>query len=420
MKIELFIEKILRTIKGQIIFVPLLLIYLAIILLAYSHNLQYDELRYVMFAKNLSQGYYSPIHDINLWNGPGYPIILLPFILLKLNFLTARILNAFLLFLAVIYFYSTLRNYINQKYASYISYVLGLYPPLLRDLPMLFTEILVFFLMCGFIYHFCKFIQKDTRDGWQLTISSLYLAFIALTKIIFGYVILATIVISLILYALQKNKGMMKVLSVNIIALIFCLPYLFYTYSLTGKIFYWGTSGGMSLYWMSTPYSGEYGNWYYEKQVYSEPQLFANHHEIFDRIAKLDKVRQDEALTKQGLKNIQEHPKKYLFNWMCNVGRLLFSYPFSYKLQSPNTFFYLVPNMFIVVLSCLCIYPSIIRYKDIPFEIVVLLLISVIYYGGSTLLSAYERQFHPVLPILFLWISFTLLRITKIRICDAG
>ena len=38
------------------------------------------------------------------------------------------------------------------------------------------------------------------------------------------------------------------------LALVWCLPYLAHTYSLTGRWFYWGSSGGMSLYWMSTPY----------------------------------------------------------------------------------------------------------------------------------------------------------------------
>jgi len=207
-----------------------------------------------------------------------------------------------------------------------------------------------------------------------------------------------------------------KVLAVNIIAMLFCLPYLFYTYSLTGKMFYWGTSGGMSFYWMSTPYSGEFGNWYDWSQVYAEPQLSANHHEFFDRIAQMDNVRRDEEFKKQALINIREHPQKFLTNWMCNLGRLLFSYPFSYKLQSPSTFYYLIPNMFLVVLAILCVYPTIIRYHNLPFEIIILLLISLIYLGGSTLLSAYERQLRPVFPILFLWISFTLLRIVEIRL----
>lgn len=162
----------------------------------------------------------------------------------------------------------------------------------------------------------------------------------------------------------------------------------------------------MSLYWLSTPYPGEFGSWQAWSTIAAEPQLYANHHEFLDRIAPLNGVRQDEEFKKQALKNIQEYPGKFLFNWMCNIGRMLFSYPFSYTMQSPTTFFYLIPNMFLVVLSTLCIYPTIIRYNDIPFEIIVLLLITIVYLGGSSLLSAYERQLRPVFPIIFLWLSF--------------
>jgi hypothetical protein len=401
--------------KHNIKFLPLLLLYAFIILLAYHNNLQNDEIRYVAFAKNLSQGFYSPPEQINLWSGPGYPLALAPLVALKLDGLPARMLNAFFLFFAVIYFYHTLGIYIKGKYAFYIAYLFGLYPPLLRDLHLLLTETLVYFLICGFIYHFGKLMQDDAKIAGPLTISSLFLAFIALTKIIFGYVILTMIIISFVAYAFKRKKNLMKLLSLNLIAMFFCWPYLFYTYSLTGKIFYWGTSGGMSLYWLSTPYDGELGNWYARSQVYSEPQLYAHHHDFFDRLAKLDTVRQDEEFQKEALRNIREHPQKFLYNWMCNVGRLLFSYPFSYKRQSPTTFFYLIPNMFIVVLSALCIYPTIIRYQDYPFAIITLLLITVIYLGGSTLLSAYERQLRPVFPILFLWISFTLFRVVAIR-----
>ncbi len=402
--------------KAKFYFLPLLLLYVAIILLAYHNNLQDDEIRYVTFARNLSQGFYSPADNINLWSGPGYPLLLLPFVILKLDGLPIKILNAFLLFFAVIYFYNTLKIYLDQKYALYISYILGLYPPILRDLHMILTETFVCFLICGFIYHFCKLLQHEATNRFHLVIASLYLAFIALTKIIFGYVILIVIAIFFVVSAIRRKKSVMKVLAVNIIAMLFCLPYLFYTYSLTGKMFYWGTSGGMSLYWMSTPYSGELGNWCDWSQVYAQPQLYANHHQFFDRIAPLDNVQRDEEFKKQGLRNIWAHPQKFLANWMCNLGRLLFSYPFSYKLQSPTTFFYLIPNMFLVVLSILCIYPTITRYHNVPFEIIILLLISVIYLGGSTLLSAYERQLRPIFPILFLWISFTLLRIMEIRI----
>ncbi len=62
-------------------------------------------------------------------------------------------------------------------------------------------------------------------------------------------------------------------------ALIWCVPYLLMTYSLTGKPFYWGSSGGLSLYWMSTPYDTEMGDWFSKIDVKERPELF--HHRDF-------------------------------------------------------------------------------------------------------------------------------------------
>ena len=40
-----------------------------------------DECRYISFAENLLNGFYSPsAPNINLWSGPGFPIILMPLV----------------------------------------------------------------------------------------------------------------------------------------------------------------------------------------------------------------------------------------------------------------------------------------------------------------------------------------------------
>ena len=71
--------------KNILIFLPLLAFYIIFVCTTAFDLFLGDEGRYVMFAENLAQGYYSPEADINLWNWPGYPLILLPFVLLKLH-----------------------------------------------------------------------------------------------------------------------------------------------------------------------------------------------------------------------------------------------------------------------------------------------------------------------------------------------
>ena len=77
---------------------PFLLIYLALInLWVLPTSLSGDEGRYIMFSKNLLNGFYSPsFPNINLWNGPGYPIFITPFIALDIPISVIRLFNGFL------------------------------------------------------------------------------------------------------------------------------------------------------------------------------------------------------------------------------------------------------------------------------------------------------------------------------------
>jgi hypothetical protein len=201
--------------------------------------------------------------------------------------------------------------------------------------------------------------------------------------------------------------------------LLWCIPYLLVTYSWTGKVFYWATSGGMSLYWMSSPYAGELGSWFSDDDVQAMPEL-SPHRGFFAEIADLSEVERDEAFKRQALDNIIHYPSRFLMNWIANVGRLLFSYPFSYTPQKIGTYFYLLPNMFLVVFLLLSVYPASLRYRAIPYEIRALLLFALIATGGTSLLCAYDRQFRPQVPIFLLWIAIVYSRILRIEMRSPG
>lgn len=254
-------------------------------------------------------------------------------------------------------------------------------------------------------------------NSWfHLLAASVYLGYLALTKVFFGYVILAGLLSFLVFFIWRRTAREKKTIYVYLMALILCIPYLFYTYSLTGKVFYWGTSGGLSLYWMSTSYNtNEYGSWFPPKKVKEIPEL-TPHRDFYDKISNFSEVARDDAFKKQAIENITRYPLKYLVNWVANIGRLLFSYPFSFTSQKLSTYFYIVPNMFIVVLFILSVYPAILRRRFIPYEIYALLLFNFIAFGGTSLLSAYDRQFRPLVPVLFLWLSFVYVRILKIEV----
>jgi 4-amino-4-deoxy-L-arabinose transferase-like glycosyltransferase len=373
------------------------------------HGLRIDEDRYVAFARNLTQGYYSPPGRLNLWNGPGYPLVLAPFLALNLPWAAARLLNVVLLYLALLYLFRVLRAYVPARIAYVGVYSVGLMPVVVEHLPRLLTEPLCMFLISGFAYHLCK--AHRHGPGWRLhlVIAAVFLGYAALTKVLFGYVIAAAIVILLATFVVVRRRSLLKSLIVACLGLLVCMPYLSYTYSLTGRLFYWANSGGLSLYWMSTPYDREYGDWLVPVKPWLRHTDKGKNH--FDLLAELEDQRpleRDDTLKKTAIHNIGSHPGRYARNWGANLGRLFCNYPFSYVDQTPETYWYLIPGVLLAALLGLTAYPAWIMRGRIPHEITALAAVALLYIGGSSLLSAFNRMLMPVLPLLAIWICYVL------------
>ena len=406
--------------KANTNLLPLFFLYVLVIFLRSSGSLEGDEGRYVAFAQNLSEGHYSPLDGAYLPAGPGYPLVLLPFAFLKWPWLVAKFLNGLFLFLAILFFFHTLSFYLKEKQAFLFSYFLGLYPLFLKNIHQLYTETFVVFLISGFMFYFCRAFRGQRKAGISFWLSAAFLGYLALTKVFFGYVLLAGFSFFLIFYLVKKTEDLKRSFLVYLIALLFCVPYLLYTYSLTGKIFYWGHYGGSSLYWMSTPFEGELGDWrgngpWHLQQTGSE-SLIKNHGKFFEEILKLNYTEWDERLKAKALENISQHPSKFTENWLCNLGRLFFNFPYSETSQRLSTLLYVFTNMFVVVPSFLCVYPTYVGRKHYPPELFYLLFFACVSLLGSSLLSAYERHFRILVPILSLWIFFTLTRVVRIEV----
>src|SRR4030042_3798868 len=91
---------------------PLFVLYCIIFSLSANGSLDYgDEPRYAMYAENLTKGFYAPTDTRLLWNGPGYPLLLSPFVIFKVPWIYAKMLNPAFIFLAVCFFYTTIRSF---------------------------------------------------------------------------------------------------------------------------------------------------------------------------------------------------------------------------------------------------------------------------------------------------------------------
>jgi hypothetical protein len=283
-------------------------------------------------------------------------------------------------------------------------------------IPLVMTETLALFLMCGFAFHLSRS-RREGRLKWgHIAGAAAFLGYLALTRVIFGYVIPAVLLVVAVLYLANRRRAALRYVVVCGLALVVCLPYLYYTHSITGKVYYWGNSGGMSLYWMSSPYEGELGDWHHMRAAITDPDLAADHSAFFSQLGGLSAVERDEALRQRAIANIKAHPGKYFKNWIANVGRLLFGYPKTQSVPRLRTLLDVVPGMFLTVIGILCIYPTCVGRRQIPQEIWFLLLLGLVYFGGSSLLSGLHRFMLPVTPICFLWISFLLARVVRIRI----
>ncbi len=415
MSLKKLYQKVNTPTSPLLLFFPLLLMYLLLLMLLANNTLEGDEGRYFAYAQNLLKGQYALTDGIFLWNGPGYPLFLVPFLYLNIPIWGITFVNAFLHYFSICLFYKSTRLYVEHHRAILFAYILGLYWMPFKTIASLLTEPLFFFLISLFTYAVCKYFhlqqqQKPSTLGFVGL--SILLAYIILTKVIFAYIVPCLIIVLLLLYIFLKKEFILKSIYICSLAIFLCTPYLYYTYTLTGQWYYWGNSGGMSLYWMSNPHPEEYGDWQNEtfttaKGVAGAQEKFqANHQQFFNQIATLDPIAKDEAFKEKAFQNIYNQPIKYFKNWLCNIGRLFFNYPFSYYPHSLSTFGNILPNMFIAVFMLLFSIPTILQFWRLPFAIQFLLLFCFIYLFVSSLVSCYPRMLYVVAPIIFLWLFY--------------
>jgi hypothetical protein len=285
------------------------------------------------------------------------------------------------------------------------------------------SETFVFFLITGISYLAYKVFNQEKLITRQLLLLSFLLGYLALTRFLFGYVLLAALAVYLIAWLLRRKQQYKKATLIFTFALVVTLPWLAYTYSLTDRIFYWGNAGGTTLYWISNPNEEEYGEWFNvalqpnESVDGNDPQakqkLETNHRRIIDSLMQFEGVARDDAFKQKGLENIRDHPGKYVRNVIANTGRLLFNYPMSYRKHGIGTLANAAPNLVLVTAILFLLIPAIKMRKQIPFFIKFLLLIAIIYFAGSAMISATIRMFYILFPILAVAVFFAGSRINN-------
>ena len=406
-----------------LIFSPFLAIFILLVLKLHSDKMEGDESRYIMYAQNLLQGFYSPKNFVFLWNGPGYPLFLVPFLYFKFPLITIPLANALMQYMSIVFLFKSIKAYANTKVALTASLAWGLYYLGYQEIPSILTEPFTSFLMSSLLLTITSYYTKGNKN--YLYISGVVIGLIVLTKFIFGYILLIMIIFwaAVFLFFRIKNIAKPKIKSLLIalgIAFAIVTPYLAYTYNLTGRVFYWGNSGGMNLYWMSTPYENEFGDWFPETlfngQEVGGPTLYKNHLSDFTYFLTLKGVESDDAYKKKGIENIKKHPIKYLRNWFTNQGRLWFNFPQTGFSHTERGLLRFVPNAILLTFFILSLYLWGVNFRKCPLEINFLALFILAYLALSSLISALPRQLTISVPILLFWISYIQFRSTKVKI----
>ncbi len=414
-----------------LLFLPFLFLYVVFVLVMYSVPNRGDEPRYFRYANNLLQHLYSnSASSLDLTNGPGYPVLILPFVALHLPKICIILMNAVFHYLSIVFLFKSLQQFVTFRKALIFSFLWACYYIAYQQMFSVTTETVTMFLMSLLIFFIVKAYNQKSIKGTRkyIFLSGFILGYIVLIKVIFGYVVLFMLASLFLLWIFNKKSiNYRRGLVILLIAFATFTPYLIYTYYLTGRVFYFGAASD-TLYWMSSPYQGEYGDWkgslglnpvdYGNYNIPgSDDSLVAHHKKDFDEIYNLKgDIEQGDRFQKIAINNIKSHPFKYAQNVFFNMGRIFFHYPFSYAVQRPKSLYVMPANGIILTFILLCLIPTLLYWRKIIFPLRFLLFIALLYLGASSLVSAETRMLTIIVPILIFWFGYIVQKTIKLNI----
>jgi 4-amino-4-deoxy-L-arabinose transferase-like glycosyltransferase len=389
--------------------IPLLALYLAA--WAFFPARPDDEASYVVLAERLTEGYYVTGDDDaildpdpaspDLWFGPGLPALLAPLVAVDAPLSVLRLASVAALFAAVLLFYVLARERWGPRVGVVGAYALGLYVPFLGLLSNLHSEVLAVLCVVVGMLGLARFVERRGL-GW-LALGSAGLAGLALTRVAYGWVLSVALVLLLVWWLVRHSRSSGRAAAVLALALALCIPWLAYTHAKTDRLFVWGNSGSLSLYWMASPYRGDLGDWHQAHLVFTDPAL-RPHRAFFESLRGLTLAEQNAEIEREARRNILDHPDKYAENVVANVSRMLFNAPYSRTLQQTNDLFYALPNAILLGAFALCVLVLVPRRRALPPETGVFALLGVTAFALHALVAAYPRMLAPIVPLL-VWLT---------------
>jgi hypothetical protein len=414
---------------------PILLLFVVNIFFLGKNIPLSDGIRYWKTASDILNGFQNTtvIESHLLLNGPLYPFILAIFKGIGFTVKASIYLNAIFLYVAFTYFFKTAHLFLIQKKALIITYVLVLIDPFLFYWgAKLYSEPLAILLVCYNLYLISFYFKKFSNK--TLIKVALIFCLLALTRVIFVYVLLVITMLGLIAFLILKNQKSKELFKLGAYGILFCIPYMIFTYSITNKIFFMTANGGHLLYWISSPYEKDLGEWHtlqinhdhfaarynsfsgldslYLRKVNEViiSEINKDHKAFSDSLKDKNLLEIDEALKQKAIDNIFNYPKSFLKNWILNIGRLLVGTPHAMYYKPPYSPFFSLLNtvkssfllcFLLISMGLFLVYTSQLKTFDMW-----LLLLILIYIGGQSLLAVQSQRFLlPIYPVILLFIS---------------
>lgn len=383
----------------------------------------WDEGRYMKYSHRLNHGYYVNPGDPDFVNGPGYPIVLMPFSDIgPMGWRLARLLNSFFMAGAVGFLWAAVRHYAGVRWATAAALALGLHPTLVWMGFSIMTEPLATFCISGFVWSFCRALRTAGGEARKWTIAAtLFLGWLVLTRVFFGHVISATAILCLVLLPFLPawRPYLHRTLLIMAGAFLMCVPYLLHTWQKTGEVLCWSTNSGELLYWMTSSHEGENGHWFSTEDTQSVPELIDKHAEIYQRTMKLPVLEREAAFKYMASQHLRDNPAGVAYNWVCNISRLAFGFPRSHQEEELRTVVLIATNGPLIACALLAGFLACRYWRSVPPEIWLLQAFIAFYLGGSTLAPALPRYFVICIPVLLLGIAVIFHRHLRIRIQSA-
>lgn len=267
-----------------------------------------------------------------LWHGPGLVVLLAPLVALKLPLVAIRFVDPLLLAMAAWLFYRLLSLRLSPRPSAVFTWAFGLYLPFTSVVPEVHKEPLAIVLVVTAMLTLTVGMRSGRLGPFLATGAAL--GALAMVRLEYGWLAIALLGLAGARWLTHRHDASVARLAVAAaVAVGLCVPWLSYTDRLTGRPLYWGTSSGLSLYWMSPTRPGETGQWHGPDEVARDPALTA-FRPLFARVGHLDPVASDATLRAHAMANVRARPVTYVRNVVANVGRLFFAVPMRPELSA--------------------------------------------------------------------------------------